>query len=82
MTASRSTTEPLNTQYDAWITDLKAVQSYLGVDLTIAGVNAAKDIITKSKSEGRDVQKSMDDLIAELNSVAATITPADVKPQK
>jgi len=75
-------TEPLKTQFDAWMTDLKGVQSYLGLDMTVAGVNAAKDIIAKTKSEGMEVQKSMDALIAELNSVAATLTPADVKPQK
>lgn len=73
-------TEPLKAQFDTWMTDLKAVQSYLGIDMTVAGVNAAKNIIAKTKSEGRDVQKSMDALIAELNSVSATITPANVPP--
>jgi hypothetical protein len=75
-------TVPLKSQFDAWMSDLKGVQSYLGLDMTVAGVNAAKDIIGKTKSEGLEVQKSMDALIAELNSAAATITPADVKPQK
>jgi hypothetical protein len=73
-------TEPLKAQFDPWMADLKSVQSYLGQDLTVAGVNAAKDIIAKTKAEGREVQKSMDALIAELNSVSATITPANVPP--
>ena len=76
----RKLTEPLKTQFDAWMTDLKGLQTYLGNDLTVTGIDAAKDLIGKSESEGMDVQKSLDALIAELNSVAAAVTPANVPP--
>ncbi len=51
-------------------------EKFLSNDLTIAGVDAAKGLFAKAKADGVEVQKSMDALIAELNSVAATITPA------
>ena len=56
-----------------------ALPIYLANDLTIAGVDAAKPLFTKTEAEGREVQKSMDALVAELNTVAATITPAKAK---
>ena len=34
------------------------------------------------EAEGIEVQKSMDALVAELNRIAATITPAKAAPQK
>jgi Protein of unknown function (DUF2959) len=71
--------EPLKTQFGPWMSDLKDLEKYLGNDLTIAGVDAAKGLFAKTKSEGMEVQKSMDALVAELNTVSATITPAAVK---
>jgi hypothetical protein len=73
--------EPLMTQFDPWLSDLKDLQKYLSNDLTMAGVDAAKGLITKATSNGVEVQKSMDALVAELNTVAAAITPAKV-PEK
>ena len=74
-------TEPLKTQFDAWMSDLKDLKTYLGNDLTVTGVDAAKSLFAKAQSEGFEVQKSMDALIAELNTVAATVTPAEVKAE-
>jgi uncharacterized phage infection (PIP) family protein YhgE len=68
--------EPLRTQFDPWMSDLKDLQKYLGNDLTIAGVDAAKVPFAKTRTEGIEVQKSMDALVAELNTIAAAITPA------
>ncbi|MGH8247456.1 MAG: DUF2959 family protein [Gammaproteobacteria bacterium] len=68
--------EPLKAQFSPWMSDLKDLEKFLGNDLTIAGVDAAKGLFAKTRSSGLEVQKSMDALIAELNSVAATITPA------
>lgn len=74
--------EPLKNQFDPWMSDLKDLQKFLGNDLTIAGVDAAKSLFAKTKAEGIEVQKSMDALVAELNTVAATVTPAKAAPQK
>jgi hypothetical protein len=75
-------TEPLKAQFDPWMSDLKDLQKYLSNDLTIAGVEAAKPQFTKTQTEGLEVQKSMDAVITELNTVAATITPAKVETKK
>lgn len=74
----RKYSEPLKLQFDPWLSDLKDLQKYLSNDLTIGGVEAAKNLFTKSTNEGLEVQKSMDALVAELNTIAATITPAKV----
>jgi hypothetical protein len=77
----RKYSEPLKAQFDPWMSDLRDLQKYLSNDLTIAGVEAAKSLFVKATSEGTEVQKSMDALIAELNSVAAALTPAKVAPE-
>lgn len=75
----RKYTEPLKAQLDPWLSDLKDLETYLSNDLTITGVDAAKGLFEKTEREGMEVQKSMDALIAELNTVAATLTPAKVQ---
>jgi len=74
--AIKKYTEPLKAQFDPWMSDLKDLQKYLSNDLTIAGVDAAKGLFTKTTEGGLEVQKSMDALVLELNTIAATITPA------
>lgn len=78
----KTVAEPLKTQFDPWMSDLKDLEKYLANDLTIAGVDAAKGLFAKTKAEGIEVQKSMDALVAELNTIAATLTPAKVEPKK
>ena len=75
----RKYSEPLKLQFAPWMSNLKDLEKYLANDLTIAGVEAAKGLFTKTTNEGLEVQKSMDALVAELNTVAATITPAKVE---
>jgi len=71
--------EPARDQFKAWLANLKDLQKYLSQDLTISGIDAAKELILKSKQEGAAVQQSLDGVIGELNSVVAAITPAKVK---
>ena len=78
----RKFSEPLKAQFDPWMSNLKDLQKYLANDLTIAGVDAAKGLFAKTRAEGVEVQKSMDGLIAELNTIAATLTPAKTEPKK
>jgi hypothetical protein len=61
------------------MSDLKDLQRYLSQDLTIAGIDAAKDLFTRTTGEGMEVQKSMDALLVELNTIAAALTPAKVE---
>ncbi|MGD0258781.1 MAG: DUF2959 family protein [Verrucomicrobiota bacterium] len=78
----RNYTEPLKAQFDPWMSDLKDLQKYLSNDLTIAGVDAAKGQFAKTRADGVEVQKSMDGLVAELNTIAAALTPAKVEAKK
>ena len=75
----RTTMEPARDQFTAWLANLKDLQKYLSQDLTVGGIDAAKELIAKSKKEGAEVQQMLDKVIAELNSVVATITPAKAK---
>ncbi len=68
--------EPARDQFNTWLADLKDLQKYLSNDLTIGGIDAAKELIGKTKTEGQAVQQSMDKVIAELNTIVATLTPA------
>lgn len=77
----REVVTPLKAQFGPWMSDLKDLQKYLGNDLTVAGIDAARASITKAQSEGADVQRSMQAVVSELNSVAAAITPSTV-PKK
>ena len=69
----KKSTEPARDQFIPWLADLKDLQKYLSNDLTIGGIDAVKDLIAKTKAEGRAVQQSLDKVIAELNTVVATI---------
>ncbi len=75
----RTSMEPVRDQFNTWLADLKDLQKYLSNDLTISGIDAAKELIGKTKTEGQAVQKSMDKVIAELNTIVATLTPAKAK---
>ena len=75
----RTVAAPLKEQFDPWMSDLQDLQKYLSSDLTVSGVDAAKGLFAKTQTEGFQVQKSMDALVAELNTVAATLTPASAK---
>lgn len=78
----RKTAEPLNAKFDAWMSDLKDLQVYLSNDLTIAGVDSARTLFAKTKAAGLDVEASMDTFLADLNTIAAALTPAKVTPAK
>lgn len=78
----RTFTTPLKAQFTPWMSDLKDLRNFLGNDLTIAGVEAVKKQFVKAQQEGTSVQEAMDALVAELNSVAAALTPAKVDPEK
>lgn len=75
----RTSMEPVRDQFNTWLADLKDLQKYLSNDLTIGGIDAAKELIAKTKTEGQGVQQSMDKVIAELNTIVATLTPAKAK---
>jgi hypothetical protein len=62
--------------FPAYLSDLKDLRTALGVDLTAQGIDATKDIFLKTKNSGVQVQKDLDKLITELNTVVAAVTAA------
>jgi len=74
----KTVAEPLKTQFAPWMSNLKDLQTYLSNDLTVNGVDAAKSLFRRTHDQGQEVQKSMDALIAELNTISATFTPANI----
>lgn len=75
----KTTMEPARDQFNAWVSQVKDLQKYLSQDLTISGIDAARELIAKSRKEGAALQQSLDSVIAELNTVVAAITPAKAK---
>lgn len=71
--------EPARDQFAPWLSNLKDLQKYLGQDLSIGGIDAAKGQIGKARTEGRAVQETLEKVVGELNSIAATLTPAKAK---
>jgi hypothetical protein len=71
--------DPAREQFQVWLSHLKDVQTYLRQDLTIVGIDMAKDLIATSKKDGAALQQSLDGVIAELNTILAAITPAKVE---
>jgi hypothetical protein len=74
--------EPVKEQFNPWLSDLKDLQKFLSSDLTVSGIDAARDLVDKTRADGKEVQQSMDKVIIELNSIVAAITPAKVAPKK
>jgi hypothetical protein len=64
--------------FPIFLSDLKDLRTLLSTDLTVQGIAAAKGIFKKTKSEGQDVQKHLDAVEAELNTVVAAITAAKI----
>jgi hypothetical protein len=62
--------------FDPFMSDLVDLRTFLSNDLTVNGVDAAKDIFKKTRDHGAKLQGSLDDLVAEMNSISATLTPA------
>ena len=73
-------TEPLKARFDPWLSDLRDLRTYLNNDLTVSGIGAARGLFEKTQSEGTEIQKSMDALVAELNNVSTVMTPSTAPP--
>jgi hypothetical protein len=59
-----------------WLANVRDLQTLLGNDLTIAGIDSARSLVSTIKTDGANLKLAYDTLIDELNSVVAAITPA------
>ena len=62
--------------FDPFYSDLTDLRTFLANDLTVTGIDSAKGIMKKTRADGTKLQESLDDLIAEMNGISATLTPA------
>jgi len=62
--------------YQPYIRDLKDVQTFLSMDLTPAGIQTAGPVFQKARTDGQVLRQKIDDLSAELDSVASQLAPA------
>ena len=65
--------------FEPFSSDCHDLQKFLNNDLTVTGVDAAKSLIDKTVTHGQAVQKSLDNLMSEMNTIAAAITPTKAK---
>jgi hypothetical protein len=68
--------------FPGFLSDLKDLRTALGSDLSPQGIDSSKGIIEKTKNSGAQVQKDLDKLITEMNSVAEAITAAKAQTTK
>src|SRR4051812_25115071 len=74
--ASRSLRESI----EPFQRQLGDIQTFLSNDLTPAGVRAASNSIQKATQSGQELQRRIDSLIAEVDRVASSMTPAVPEP--
>jgi hypothetical protein len=65
--------------FEPFSSSVHDLEKYLSNDTTIGGIAAARVLIGKTLAQGRIVQNDLDEVIAEMNVVAATITLSKVK---
>jgi len=75
----RKVTDEAKAAFTPFLANLKDLRTALSADITVQGIDAAKGIFLKTKTSGAEVQKHLDGLITELNSVVASITAAKAK---
>jgi len=57
-----------------FLASLKDIQSYLKVDPSTKGINSMGELVAKAKEHGARVKTSIDDVLAQLNSVRGMLS--------
>jgi hypothetical protein len=63
------------------LSDLQKLRAVLEADLTLARIDAQKDLILAAKDKGRLVQQGLERILAEMNSMTALLTPPGTAPK-
>jgi chromosome segregation ATPase len=66
--------------YDPFMKQLRSVQTYLSNDLTPQAVQSAASVFDKAVADAKTVNAKIDAVIAELDDVATSLTPAAAAP--
>jgi len=65
----------LKDTFRPWMSDVQDLRTLLGRDLTVEGSHAARSVVSTTQTRSAAVQKALDDLVNELNTVEALLTP-------
>jgi hypothetical protein len=60
-------------EFGPFITSLKDIQSYLGLDLTTTGLQSVGDLAKKATSQGADLKESIDAVVKDLETVKGVL---------
>jgi hypothetical protein len=69
----RRTSQQAREEFKPFLSNLRDLRVVLGNDLSLTGIDAAKVLILKTQADGRRVERALDEVLAELNSVAAAV---------
>ena len=58
-----------------FLSDLQKLRAVLEADPTLAHIDAQKGLILAAKDKGRQVQQGLDRILAELNTMTASLRP-------
>jgi hypothetical protein len=78
---SRYTVEAKD-QLRPWMNNVKDLERFLGADLSVNGIYAARQLIDQTRANADKVTQSLQILIDELNSLEAEMTPPREKPNR
>ena len=62
--------------------DVRDIQTYLGTDLTAAGLGAIKDVVAKTKVDAVPLRDSVKKLQADFNDLSTALSPVLASPDK
>lgn len=62
--------------------DVRDIQTYLGTDLTSAGLGAIKDVVAKTKVDAVPLRDSVKKLQADFNDLSTSLSPVLASPDK
>ena len=57
-----------------FMASLRDIQSYLGLDLSVKGVNSMAPLVAKAKDNSTQVKSQLDDVLVQLNSVRGMLS--------
>ena len=75
----KTAAEGAKEKFPPFLNDLKDLRTALSADLTAQSIDGVRGTVKKTKTAGVEVQNELDTLVAELNSVVASITASTAK---
>jgi len=68
------------TAFGGHLSDMKDLRVVLGNDITVAGIEAAKELMQKRTADGARMKETLDGAIVELNAITGSMMPERSAP--